>query len=551
MGRAPVIYAADFETTTDPEDARVWAYGYAPIDAPNNVTLGTDIVKFFQGIAKLGNSIVYFHNAKFDGTFIIYWLLTHGYEWSPERRLLTKEFTTLFSKMGKLYSVRVCWGKNKVTEFRDSVKKLPMPLADVAKTFHLDVLKGEIDYEKPREIGYEPTQDEWDYVYNDVYILAEAMRQTHDDGMVKLTVGADALDEYKTMIGRKKFRKYFPLVSPETDSEIRAAYRGGYTYADERRKGKRIEAAGLALDVNSLYPYVMREKVLPYGDPMPFNGAPPDDGLCVFRVTFTAKLKPNHLPIIQIKKSFRFAESEYLREITEPTTLTVTNIDWEMYNQHYDINVIAYDGGYRFYSRRGLFDEYIDKWMEVKANSTGGARALAKLRLNSLYGKFATSRDVTGKYPVIEDGRVKWVLGDEDEREPIYTAMGVFITAYARQVMITAAQANYDTFAYCDTDSLHLIRPDVPDTIDVHPSRLGAWKHEYDFDTAFYMRAKAYAERTTEGKMVVRVAGLPVKVSERLTFDDFYDGHVIHGKKVPKNVPGGVVLVDSPYELKM
>lgn len=205
-----------------------------------------------------------------------------------------------------------------------------------------------------------------------------------------------------------------------------------------------------------------------------------------------------------------------------------------------------------FRHRRGFFDEYIDKWMEVKATTTGGARALAKLRLNSLYGKFGTSRDVTGKYPEIEDGAVKWRLAeDEEERDPVYIPMGVYITAYARELTMKAAQQNYDTFAYADTDSLHLLRPDIPDMIDVHPSRLGAWKHEYDFTEAFYLRAKAYAERTTEGEMVVRIAGLPVSVSKLITFDQIYDGNVIHGKLVPRNVPGGVVLVPSPYELKM
>lgn len=549
----PVVMAADFETTTDPNDCRVWAFGHANIQDPKRVTVGNDLLEFFQDISAIGSSIIYFHNLKFDGTFMIDWLLKKLYQYTDERRLQTKEFTTLFSKMGKLYSIRVSWGKNKVTEFRDSVKKLPMPLAEVAKAFNLPVMKGSIDYDAPREVGHELTLDEYEYVYDDVYILAEALRQTYDEGMTRLTVGSDAMEEFKSMFGKKQFRKYFPVLADDLDSAIRRAYRGGYTYADKRFKGRKLNQLGVVLDVNSLYPYVMREKTLPFGDPVPFNGRPPEnDMLKIFTVTFTAKLKRNHLPIIQVKKSFQFHESEYLDTISDPVTLTVTDIDWALYNEHYKIDVVSWEGGHMFRHRRGFFDEYIDKWMEVKATTTGGARVLAKLRLNSLYGKFGTSRDVTGKYPEIEDGAVKWRLAeDEEERDPVYIPMGVYITAYARELTVKAAQQNYDTFAYADTDSLHLLRPDIPDTIDVHPSRLGAWKHEYDFTEAFYLRAKAYAERTTEGEMVVRIAGLPVSVSKLITFDQIYDGNVIHGKLVPRNVPGGVVLVPSPYELKM
>ena len=49
----------------------------------------------------------------------------------------------------------------------------------------------------------------------------------------------------------------------------------------------------------------------------------------------------------------------------------------------------------------GLFKGYIDKWIEVKneATRTGnkGMRQVAKILLNSLYGKFATGLIVQEK----------------------------------------------------------------------------------------------------------------------------------------------------------
>ena len=565
MTAALKVFAADFETTTDPEDCRVWAYGWAAIDTPDTVHMGNDLLEFMQAISRLGSSIVYFHNLKFDGTFIIWWLLSHGYVWTNDRSLNTKEFTTLYSRMGNMYSLRVQWSKTKATEFRDSAKKFPLPLAEVAGAFGLDVKKGELDYETYREPGHELTPEERDYLHNDVSILAHALKQTYEHGQKKLTAGADALDEFKSVYGRKQFRRTFPLISREDDKEIRLAYRGGYTYADERFKGKRLKTNGVVLDVNSLYPHIMYSRALPYGLPMRFAEEPPADSsawLC--SITFTARLKKNHLPIIQLKNNFRFGNSEYIKVIDEPVTQSVTNIDWKLYNEHYDIEVYSFNGGFTFKTETGFFDTYLDKWKEIKENSSGGKRFIAKLMMNSLYGKFATSPDVTSKAPDIgSDGQVVWITQDEEVRDPIYTAMGVFITSYARELTIRAAQKNYSTFAYADTDSLHLLQESLPEDLDIDPNRLGAWDHECSFSEAFYMRAKGYIEqhsdkchckackRSTEPVRTVRVAGLPTSISSRLTFDDFYDKHVIHGKLVPRNVPGGVVLVDSPYELKM
>lgn len=544
------IKVADFETTTDPEDCRVWAYGVTDIRDPDRVVVGNDLVAFFRSIAKT-SSIVYFHNLKFDGMFIIDWLLNHEYEHTENRVLDVGEFSVLYSSTGKMYSMRVRWGRKSTTEFRDSLKKLPMGVRKLAKAFDTPMAKGELDYHAYRPVGHIVTPEEREYIESDVRIVAHAVKETISQGMKKLTIGSDSMAEYKNIIGQRRFKALFPVVDAETDRRIRLAYRGGYTYADDRFKGRDMRVDGIALDVNSLYPSVMYHETLPYGVPEEFEGVPDWDSpkLKIFEVTFTARIKPSHIPIIQIKKSFQFHEAEYQKVISEPLTLSVTDVDWELWNEHYDIDVLSYTGGYEFSHVRGLFDNYIDKWMEIKARSIGGLREIAKLHLNSLYGKFATGTDVTGKYPELEDGAIVWRKQDESTRAPVYTAMGAFITAYARAITIRAAQANYDTFAYADTDSLHLMRPDVPDTIHVHPHDLGAWKFEYSFSRALYMRAKAYAEQTPDG-MVVRLAGVPTDVSEKLTFDDLYSGKVIHGKLVPKIVPGGVVLVGSPYELK-
>lgn len=580
-------YVADFETTTVADDCRVWGWGLCPIGEDwkilelDNVEVGSTLDQFIETVSQ-SNTTCYFHNLRFDGRFILDWLLKNGYELKNEGKAQTGTFKTLISDMGQFYNISVRWENGNNTEFRDSVKKLPMTVAQIAKTFgmqqELSLSKGDIDYEKTRPVGYEPTSEEWDYIRRDVLIVARAIGQQLANGLTKLTVGSDALYEFKRIIGKPSFDRLFPTLSVSLDAEIRRAYRGGFTYADPRYSGQ-LQGRGCVLDVNSLYPSVMYYMPMPYGEPEFVEGrvlATKLRPLVIQSITFTAKIKPDHIPCIQIKGTSLFSQTEYLTEVSEPTSLMVTSVDLELMRDQYDLHILEYHGGWRFSAANGIFDEYIDKWMRIKAHSTGGMRALAKLQLNSLYGKFATNPNVTGKEPYLdENGTVQLRMGPDEIRDPVYTATGVYITSYARDVTIRAAQANYDAFAYADTDSLHLLRDTIPDSIRVHSTELGAWKHEYDFASAYYIRPKAYLERELRedgsGTYHNAIAGVPVHMSAALTFEDLQHGRnvqiqhgevsrwddpsgqnvLMHGKLTPQAVPGGIVLKNIPFELKL
>jgi hypothetical protein len=499
------------------------------------------------------DSTWYFHNLKFDGHFIIDWLLRKGeYIYvNGHDKLNPGEFSALISDMGKFYSIKICFKNGVVVEIRDSLKKLPFSVKRVAQSFQLEEAKGEIDYDAYRAPDHKLTPEEIDYLRKDVIIIARAMAEVLGEGMNKLTVGSDALSEYKKLVTSKWFMQMFPVLGDVVDQDIRRAYRGGFCSGANRFMRRRLKRKGLVLDVNSLYPYVMKSRVLPYGEPKFVEGevTPTEDYPCtIFSVTFTAKIKPEHIACIQIKGMAMYGETEYLTELEEPTTLMVTNVDWELYKEHYDIDVIAYGGGWAFHGRRGMFDKYINKWSEIKANAKGGKRELAKLHLNSLYGKFASNPNVTGKHPYLseKDNAVHYTTGELETRDPVYTAVGVFITSYGRDITIRAAQANYDVFAYADTDSLHLLTDVLPEGIEVDPNKLGAWKLEYYFDEAMYIRAKANL-----GEYENRIAGLPEPISSKLTFSDITDGNILHGKLIPKSVPGGIVLQDIPFKLKV
>lgn len=545
---------ADFETTTRAEDCRVWSWGLCSVENPENVEFGGDLHSFIERIAEQ-NSLIYFHNLAFDGSFILDYLFRNGFEYTDQKAVQPKEFKTLISKMGKFYSMTVRWENGMLTEFRDSLKKLPMSVKNVAKSFKLEQVKGDIDYHLLRPVGWVMTPEEREYVKNDVQIVAKALKVEIEQGMTRLTVGADSLAQYKRLMG-KDFERHFPVLTRTIDAEIRRAYRGGWAYPNKKFQGK-IVGPGQVFDVNSLYPSVMYSKVLPYGEPTYMaNGIPEvsdEFPLFIACITFTAKIRVDHLPCIQIKNSSMFTPTEYVEEILDPVTMYCTNVDLALWEEHYEMDILSYNGAWLFKGIRGFFNDYIDHWMKIKEESDGGKRLIAKLHLNSLYGKFATNPDVTPKIPVFDEGKniVRLIEGEPEERNPVYTAMGVFITSYARDLTIRTAQDHFDRFLYADTDSLHLLTGiSGGKALRVHPTELGAWKHEYDFEAGLFIRAKAYTELTDKGYQT-HIAGMPETIAQNITFESYRDGATFEGKLAPKRVPGGIILHDVGFTLNL
>ena len=77
-----MIYSADFETTTDPNDCRVWAWAVCVIEDERNIWFGDDIQCFVEFMMK-NQGEYYFHNAGFDSEFIFSYLLKdNGYTWN-------------------------------------------------------------------------------------------------------------------------------------------------------------------------------------------------------------------------------------------------------------------------------------------------------------------------------------------------------------------------------------------------------------------------------------------------------------------------------------
>lgn len=390
-------WTADFETTTDENDCRVWAYSMSNIEEPSKFIWGTSIDDFFNFfIESKENCKVWFHNLRFDAIFLLNHLFLEGFEWVEKREdIRDNTFTTLITDLGQFYSLVVYFKKMnkryKKVEFFDSLKIFPnFSVERVAESFDLSIRKLTIDYDKYRPVGYQLTEDEIAYIRNDVEIMSRALHIMFTQGLQKMTIASDAMTDFKKrLVG---FRKKFPILPSEVDKDIRASYRGGFTYCNEKYREKEVKNVQV-LDVNSLYPSCLFNNLQPFGLPQYFEGEYQFDPLYplyIQCITCRFELKPDKIPCIQIKRNLNFSPNEYATSSNGvPVKLYLTNPDLELFREQYNIYSPKYHGGWKFMGAKGMFDDYINYWTDekIKAGKEGnkGKRQIAKLMLNSLY----------------------------------------------------------------------------------------------------------------------------------------------------------------------
>lgn len=583
-------FTADFETSTDPNDVRVWAWALCEIGDPDNFKYGNSIDTMMEYIENLsGNHKLWFHNLRFDGSYIVSWLYKNGYEFveSPKEKR-ERTFTTLISSMGQWYSIEIFfeqqgkkWHRLKIL---DSLKIYNFSVADIAKNFDLPISKLELDYDEFRPVGHELTQHEIEYIKNDVKIMALALDILFSQGHTKMTISSDALAYYKSIM--PNFRKYFPELPKEIDGEIRQSYKGGFTYLNPLYKNKET-GAGIVFDVNSMYPAQMRYQLMPWGFPEPFFGQyeyDPCYPLYVQNFSCSFELKKGKIPSIQIKSNpFLFKGNEYLESSNgEIVSLTLTNPDLELFFEQYnvDIDTLEYEGGFKFKATHGLFNDYVDHWMDEKIRATKegkkAQRAISKLFANSLYGRFGLNPKGGKKKPILGlHGELKYEYLDEDDRKPVYIPVATFITSLARKFIIESSQAirdwslehkGFDAYVYSDTDSIHALLTDedveqLKDIIKIDNYALGYWKPESKFIRGKYLRQKCYIEQDEDGVINATIAGLPKKLAPIINFENFKVGfstadvpdEIIdqYGRKLTyKQCDGGVILVPVDFTIK-
>ena len=137
-------YAGDFETTTNEEETEVWLSCFAKVvdyDKLDTFTVNTSLEDFLKALyldldktyTETGEDeyIIFFHNLKFDGSFLLSFFLNNDIE-----------CTYFINDMGVWYSITLEFPDFTLT-FRDSLKILNFSIATMAGLFKMPNCKKE------------------------------------------------------------------------------------------------------------------------------------------------------------------------------------------------------------------------------------------------------------------------------------------------------------------------------------------------------------------------------------------------------------------------
>jgi hypothetical protein len=416
------------------------------------------------------------------------------------------------------------------------IRREDQTIKGVSTTNYFDTSLDEIG----KLVGYEKLKVDFDtvsdeelatYCRRDVEVLKLALERyfdflkTHDLGKFGMTKASQAFNAYRHRFMKNKIYTHTEdrLIELEKD-----AYMGGRTecfYIGEI-KGKRV----LSLDINSMYPFIMRRYKFP----------------CRF-IDYQENVDPSALPRLLGKLC---AVAEVLVETDEPYFAVRSGNKiifpigrFRCYLCTRGLNLAIYRGLLRgviaisFYEAADLFSDYVNFFYSLKEkyDREGNAiyRKLVKYFLNCLYGKFAQFRPVMDYFredtgPLVF--RSQWYDAVTGEKGVEYKLMNRVVRETGREIArnslvpisahITEDARLYldeiirgigrDRVLYCDTDSVKIFDHDkhlLKHKIDPH--ELGALKVEEEYSYLQIIGPKAYITDETK-----KLKGIPARANE-------------------------------------
>jgi Vibrio phage DNA polymerase len=475
------IYTLDFET--DPfEHGRIphpfcagmfdgqdfWSYW------------GRDVTrKVIARIKRLPAGVIYMHNG---GRFDIYFLM----KW------LEAEMTII---NGRIVEAKI--GQHSI---RDSYAIIPVPL----KAYKKD----DIDIDKLSRGQREQAKSEiLSYLRGDCQYLHELVSGFVAEFGDFLTIASAAFTQ---------LRKFHPIEagSKYLDEKFRKQFFfGGRVQCFESGV---IERPFKIYDVNSMYPYVMKNFLHPISTKWEVDREVRKntvfvvgEGICSDYGCFPLRKKGGGI-------EFRSGRGAFSTTIHEWNAA----IDCRAFRPTKILKTYGFDA-------LGCFDEFVEHFYAARLKAQAEKDLMHKLFykfiLNSAYGKFAQDAERFADYAITHNQRMPSPWREKEiNRKTGYViwqksasryhwynvATGASITGAARSVLLRAIAGASDP-SYCDTDSIICgrLRQGTP----LHDANLGAWKMEGSGTTLAIAGKKLYA--AFDGDDCVKYASKGVRVS--------------------------------------
>lgn len=422
------------------------------------------------------------HNIIFDLSVM------HGYrelyrrEWELES-LYSKAVTSIFRwKQGD----RRLIGMDNMNLFQGKLEKW-------GELFNIP--KGRVDFDNVND------DDLMTYCKRDVEIMVKSWQawfeflDKHDLGNFKVTIGSTALSAW-----RHKYMRHKVHIHDNDDALTleRESYHGGRTecFWTGEQSGKNF----YYMDVNNMYGYILANHDFPCGL-WNYTDKPTSSKLLkkLERQAVTAKvLIETNEPVFPVMNGniTVYPVGQFITTLTTPELILAIEKGW--YRDVYEM---------AWYLKAPLFRDYILDFhglrMEYRHAGNSGYEQIAKMMMNSLYGKFGQSGfdqrrignakiDDTWSQVVVNAqthkvSRMFALAGGvydeskEGESANSFPAIAAHVTAYARLYLYSLfSKAGRNHVYYCDTDSLIVDQTghnNLKDLID--PDRLGYLKVEH------------------------------------------------------------------------
>ena len=503
---------------------------------------------------------IYLHNfSKFDVTFLLNTLSTYGNKLKPVIR------------DGRFLNLKLTFDNRYTLNFRDSLLLLPSSLDKLTKSFNvtkkgifpynfvnkeginLDYIGDvpEYSYFNSDLISY-PEYIEYSKEYNNNWDLKQETIKYCEQDCISLY---QVLDKFSKEIWKRERIDIFkyptlsslafgiyrtnylnnakiPLINGELYQTLTESYTGGSVDVYKPRPEQKVKVR--RYDVNSLYPYVMKQYPMPVGYPTFFEG----DITLIEEKPFGFFEVDVRSPIIKIPLL-------QLRIKTKSGIRTIAPIgNWTGWYFSEELNNAA-KYGYSFTIKRGylfdkgfIFKDYVSSFynwkVESKIKNDNVGYLISKLLLNSLYGRFGMNPQMQNHVIVSEKESLK-IIRNYNVNEIIDLNNGTFFISYTileepsdqvkqqnNSVVISSAVTAYsriftspfknDQLLYFDTDSIDTTEILDPNLVG---NKLGQWKLEHEFDDVVFLAPKVYGGKNDKYE-VVKVKGLknPIPFNE-------------------------------------
>lgn len=385
--------------------------------------------------------------------------------------------------------------------------------------------------------------------------LDELEKRNYDDcvdlhkilSMFTQTVGTSGmtLSQMTLQFYRHKYQRAPIYNNWELDRLVRQSYFGGRVEVFNFNLDP--DAKAYLYDINSMYPYVMREFPYPVGKMAKvYSHEPGSLGICKVRIENEGMLP---LACERIDQKTMFLNTK--------KRIWITTFEYEKLRE---MGASAeFEVGFETSKTAHIFKEYIDELysrrMLAKAEGNKVMDVTNKLLMNSLYGKFgqrtekttyminADAEEGAADMTPISDDRVFGFFSENKRNAFVVPMIASLTTAYARERLHSyLGKLDYETVLYCDSlpygrrvfvkfpnGDINLIK--IGELYDKYAGARGLLTLSFDGNRAKFMPIKKMIRHAYHGKL--------------LKFNTKYGSTVVTPQHSVYVFDGGIKLADA------